>query len=71
MLSLFSVERIWERQELLERTIGARREETESYNNSVMLFNLVIVIFLLFSLLELIFFLAYEYLVGENLNIKI
>ena len=67
---MFSVQKISERQELLTRTIGARPEETESFNNSVTLFNWVIVIFLLFSLLELLFFLAYEYLVSKNEILK-
>ena len=61
---LFTVRNVWVRQELLVRTIGPRDEETLSYNNSVLLLTWVLIIFLSFSLLELVSFLAYEYWVN-------
>ena len=56
--------KIWQRQELLTTTIGARAEETASYDISVVLLTWVLLIFLVFSLLELLSFLAYEHWVS-------
>ena len=61
---LCSVTKIWQRQELLTTTIGARAEETASYDISVVLLTWVLLIFLVFSLLELLSFLAYEHWVS-------
>ena len=59
-----SVKQIEDRHKLLEQTIGVRRLEIESYENSVHLFNSVLPTFLIFSVLEVVSFLAYEYLVS-------
>ena len=56
-----SVKKIWERQELLTNTIGTKEDETKSFNHSIILFYSVITLFLVFSIMELISFLAYEY----------
>ena len=58
------VKQIEDRHELLKLTIGVRTLEIESYQNSVILFNWVLSIFLIFSVLEVVSFLAYEYLVS-------
>ena len=58
---------IWERQELLSRTIGPTPEEKISFDNSILLFYSVIALFIVLSILELVTFLAYEYWVlGED-----
>ena len=51
---------IWERHDILESSIGVRKEESDSYEAATRLFTAVLVTFLVLSMLELIIFLGYN-----------
>ena len=51
---------IWERHDILESSIGALKEEDDSYEAATRLFTAVLVTFLVLSMLELIIYLVYN-----------
>ena len=51
---------IWERHNILESSIGALKEERDSYEAATRLFTAVLVTFLVLSMLELIIYLGYN-----------
>ena len=51
---------IWERHDILESSIGVRKEESDSYEAATRLFTAVLVTFLVLSMLELIIYLVYN-----------
>ena len=57
---------IWERHDILESSIGVRKEESDSYEAATRLFTAVLVTFLVLSMLELIIFLGYNTYVSIN-----